>query len=86
MADLIWYNHNSVRGKGYITESAVAVIKHLQEIGFVRIEAFANVNNEKSIKVMERIGMQYEGTLRKYDRKRDGSLYDAKIYSIIKED
>ena len=84
MADLVWYIIPAVRGKGYMTESAKAVVEFLQNIGFDRIEAFANVENIASIKVMEKIGMQYEGTLRKYDCRRDESLYDAKMYSIIK--
>lgn len=82
MADLVWYVCPSIRGKGYATEAAKAVVKTLQEVGFERIEAFANVENIASQKVMEKIGMKYEGTLRKYDYRRDGSLYDAKMYAI----
>lgn len=84
LANLVWYISPIARGKGLITESAKAVVTFLQNTGFERIEAFANVDNIASIKVMEKIGMQYEGTLRKYDCRRDDSLYDAKMYSIIK--
>jgi len=84
MADLVWYIMPTVRGRGYMTEAGKAVVKFLQDIGFERIEAFANVENIASIKVMEKLGMEYEGTLRKYDCRRDDSLYDAKMYSIIK--
>ncbi len=85
MADLVWYLNPNYRNKGYISESVKAIIKHLFEIGFERIEAFANVENKASIKVMEKIGMQYEGTLRKYDCRRDDSLYDAEMWAITKE-
>jgi ribosomal-protein-alanine N-acetyltransferase len=84
MADLVWYIMPSVRGKGYMTEAVSAVVKYLFEIGFERIEAFADADNIASIRVMEKIGMQYEGTLRKYDCRRDESLYDAKMYAIVK--
>lgn len=84
MADLVWYVMPTVRGNGFMTEAGKAIVKFLQDVGFERIEAFANVENIASIKVMEKIGMQYEGILRKYDCKRDDSLYDAKMYSIIK--
>ena len=84
MADLVWYIMPTVRGRGYVPEAGKAVINFLQNIGFERIEAFANVENISSIKVMEKLGMQYEGTLRKYDCRRDDSLYDAKMFSIIK--
>lgn len=85
MADLVWYILPNVRGMGLMTEAAKFVVNFLQKIGFERIEAFANVDNISSQRVMEKIGMQYEGTLRKYDKNRDGSLYDAKIYSIVKD-
>ncbi len=85
MANLVWYISPSTRGKGYMTEAAKAVINKLQEIGFERIEAFANVDNISSHRVMEKAGMQYEGTLRSYDLRRDDTLYDAKMYSIIKK-
>ncbi len=84
MADLVWYMSSDVRGKGFATEAAKAVVKTLQEVGFERIEAFANVENIASQRVMEKIGMEYEGTLKKYDCRRDGSLYDAKMYAITK--
>ncbi len=84
MVDLVWYISPTVRGKGFMTEAGKSVVKFLQDIGFERIEAFANVENIASIKVMEKIGMSYEGILRKYDCRRDDSLYDAKMYSIIK--
>lgn len=86
MADLVWMLNANYRNKGYITEGVKAVINHLFHIGFERIEAFANVVNKASIKVMEKVGMKYEGTLRKYDCRRDDSLYDAEMWAIIDED
>ena len=85
MADLVWQLNANYRNKGYISEGVKAVINHLFEIGFERIEAFADVENKASTKVMAKVGMQYEGTLRKYDCRRDDSLYDAEMWSIIKE-
>lgn len=85
MADLVWQLNANYRNKGYISEGVKAVINHLFEIGFERIEAFADVENKASTKVMAKVGMQYEGTLRKYDCRRDDSLYNAEMWSIIKE-
>ena len=85
MADLVWQLNANYRNKGYISEGVKAVINHLFEIGFERIEAFADVENKASTKVMAKVGMQYEGTLRRYDCRRDDSLYDAEMWSIIKE-
>ena len=83
MADLVWYLNPKYRGKGYMTEAAITITKFLKEIGFERIEAFANVENIASQKVMQKAGFQFEGILRKYDANRDDSLYDAAMYSII---
>ena len=83
MADLIWYIHPNGRGQGLMSEAGKAVISHLQTIGFERIEAFADPQNHASIKVMQKLGMQFEGTLRKYDCNRDDELYDVDMYSII---
>ena len=85
MADLVWYLNAKYRGNGYISEGVKAVINHLFIIGFERIEAFADVENKASTKVMAKVGMQYEGTLRKYDCRRNDSLYDAEMWSIVKE-
>ena len=82
MADLVWFISPDVRGRGYTTEATKAVIDALQDVGFERIEAFADVDNIASQKVMQKAGMQYEGTLKKYDCRRDRSLYDAKMYAI----
>lgn len=85
MADLIWYISPLTRGKGYMTEAAEAVIKKLQDVGFERIEAFANIKNKASLGIMKKIGMQYEGTLKKYDLRRDNTLYDAEMWTITKK-
>lgn len=82
MADLVWYLNPNYRGKGYMTEAAITITNFLKDIGFERIEAFANVENVASQKVMKKAGFQFEGILRKYDTNRDDSLYDAAMYSI----
>ena len=84
MADLVWYMMPTFRCRGLMTEAGKAVVEFLQNIGFERIEAFANIENIASIRVMEKLGMEYEGTLRSYDCRRNKTLYDAKMYSIIK--
>ena len=85
MADLVWFMNGKFSGKGYATEAARAVIDYLEKEGFERIEAFSHVDNLASIKVMKKIGMQEEGTLRKHYMLRDGSLHDSKMYSKIIE-
>lgn len=71
-------------GKGIMPEAARAVIAYLFDEGFHRITAVHDVENPKSGRVMQKAGMEYEGTLRQYERRSDGHFCDCKLYSIIK--
>ena len=54
-------------GKGYITEAAAAVVDYgLGELGLDRIIAIADPENFRSRRVMEKIGMRFEGRARYY--------------------
>jgi hypothetical protein len=57
-----------------------------KEVGFERITGRHHVDNSASGRVMEKCGLQYEGTLRKIHRINTGSLVDCKYYSILKEE
>lgn len=72
-------------GQGIIPEAGNTIIPYLFSLGAERIEAWHDVRNPKSGRVMQKIGMKHEGTLRKYDRNWSGELVDAEIYSIIKD-
>lgn len=71
-------------GKGFMPEAGKAVINHLFNEGFVRVDAWHHIKNEKSGKVMQKMGMTYEGTLKKFDMDKDGKLQDMKLYAIVK--
>jgi len=51
----------------------------------VRVQARCLVENIGSQRVMEKIGMSYEGTVRK-GIKVKGQHWDLKLYSILKEE
>ena len=73
-------------GNGIMPESASAVLKYLfEEIGFNRIAADHDKNNPKSGRVMQKIGMKYEGTLRKAGFCNQG-IIDEVCYSILKDE
>jgi RimJ/RimL family protein N-acetyltransferase len=73
-------------GHGYATEAARAFVAAALEIpGLWRVQAFCDVENTASARVLEKIGLEREGTLRRYmvlpnmgDRPRDVHCY-AKI-------
>lgn len=71
---------------GFATEAA----KKLIEIGFTellaeRIYAEVVVENTGSIRIMEKLGMKYEGCLRRKFHKGEG-FHDLLVYSILKSE
>ncbi|MDO4620361.1 MAG: GNAT family N-acetyltransferase, partial [Lachnospiraceae bacterium] len=76
-----WWRH------GYATEAAKAVIHYaFDSVEFHRIYASHHIENTASGRVLEKIGMQYEGTLRDGQKNADGTYADLKLYSIIQKD
>ncbi|SDD25229.1 ribosomal-protein-alanine N-acetyltransferase [Terribacillus halophilus] len=72
--------------KGYMSEAAKEVIRFgFDRMELERIEAKCLADNEGSERVMQKAGMQYEGTLRKRMYLK-GKQHDVKQYSIIREE
>ena len=70
-------------GQGIMPEAASAVVRYLfEEVGANRIAARHAVENEKSGRVMQKIGMVKEGVLRQSDRSNRG-ISDCVQYSIL---
>ncbi|MBQ1257155.1 MAG: GNAT family N-acetyltransferase [Clostridia bacterium] len=72
--------------KGYMTEALKAVIDYtFNDLGFHRIEAQHETDNEPSGRVMEKCGMKKEGTLRGrlYNK---GKYVDVNVYAILREE
>jgi len=64
---------------GYTTEAAACLIDHLfASTELERIEARCKITNTASARVMEKIGMSYEGTLRHHTL-YNGVYYDMKF-------
>ncbi|MGD8189599.1 GNAT family N-acetyltransferase [Brevibacillus ginsengisoli] len=78
--------HKDFWRKGYVVEALQKVIDYsFSTKDLVRIEARVDSNNPASYKMLEKLGMVYEGTLRK-DCFLKGSQRSTKIYSILKEE
>ncbi|MBB6697101.1 GNAT family N-acetyltransferase [Clostridium algidicarnis] len=72
--------------KGYCTESSKAIIEYgFKELNLNKIYALCMDSNVGSYRVMEKIGMKYEGT-RKQDVIKNGVPKDLKSYAILKEE
>ncbi|WP_059171037.1 GNAT family N-acetyltransferase [Bacillus sp. FJAT-27445] len=73
-------------GKGITTEAATALIKFgFENMELVRIQARCFTENIGSARVMEKVGMLFEGINRKAALIK-GKHRDLKIYAILKED
>jgi ribosomal-protein-alanine N-acetyltransferase len=77
---------NSYWNKGIITEATNVIINYcFKELNVNRIEGRCNYDNTGSSRVMEKLGMVYEGILRE-QLKIKGQFVDQKMYSVIKSD
>ncbi len=73
-----WWN------RGYATEAAGAVLEYgFETLGLNRIQASHFGNNPASGRVMQKIGMTFEGCRRQYHHKW-GSFEDSMDYGILK--
>ncbi len=83
-AELGWVLDDEYWGRGIMPEAAARVLEYLFSVGYERIQATHNVLNDKSGRVMEKIGMQCEGTLKKYGVNNKGESVDCKMWAIVK--
>ncbi|MFP5518356.1 MAG: GNAT family N-acetyltransferase [Bdellovibrionia bacterium] len=72
-------------GKGFAAEASQAMIDYcFKEFSLKRIQARCKIENKASSRVMEKIGMTYEGTLRSAVFHR-GKYWDMSYYAKVKE-
>ncbi|WP_442593763.1 GNAT family N-acetyltransferase [Neobacillus sp. D3-1R] len=73
-------------GKGYGTEAAKSLLAFgFEELNLNKIFAQSFTNNPGSYKIMEKIGLKYEGTLKQHVA-RFGEFYDLAHYGILREE
>ena len=85
-AEIGYVLHRGYWGQGYMTEAVRAILDFgFRRMGLNRIEARCEAPNIGSARVMEKIGMSYEGLLREqvYEKNR---FRDMKIYSILRRE
>ncbi len=72
-------------GRGLITEAVREVITYgFGVLGLERIEAWADIRNVGSWRVMEKCGMVREGVFRSARPARDGSRSDDVHYAVLR--
>jgi [ribosomal protein S5]-alanine N-acetyltransferase len=72
--------------KGYTSEAAAEILRFgFENLGLNRIYAYYLTRNPASGRVMQKIGMVYEGTLRQHARSGE-RFEDLHLYAILKSD
>ena len=81
--ELAYALNRSYWGQGYTAEAAKAVIDHgFRHLRLHRLQASCFPDNSASARVLDKVGMSYEGTLRQYMLIK-GTYQDLKMYSIL---
>ena len=76
-----------MRGKGVGATAARQLTGFgFESMGFERIEARVDVENEHSKRLLLSVGYTLEGILRKVSCRADGPQVDMALYSIIRSD
>ena len=55
------------------------------EHGYGRVQLKTDIRNSRSQAAIERLGATFEGILRRYQRRQDGSVRDTVLYSVVAE-
>lgn len=72
--------------QGYCTEAGEAVLRYsFTHLGLIRVHCHHFLRNGASGRVMQKLGMQREGTRRKHVKKWD-KFEDVELYGILQED
>jgi RimJ/RimL family protein N-acetyltransferase len=72
---------------GINTECKYLLLRHaFDECGCARVQLKTDALNQRSREAILRIGAQFEGILRRHMLRRDGSLRDTAMFSIIDEE
>ncbi|MFI5529046.1 GNAT family N-acetyltransferase [Kitasatospora sp. NPDC051853] len=81
-----WYARSAWR-TAVNTESKLLLLTHaFEELGMGRVCWKTDHLNERSQNAIRRLGAQYEGTLRRARRRRDGSWRDSVYFSMLADE
>jgi len=73
-------------GQGYATEVASALVDAaFRQLGVDRVSSTADTSNKRSLGVLDKCGMRWEGTVRRHAR-TGSRWWDVHVYSLSRED
>jgi RimJ/RimL family protein N-acetyltransferase len=86
-AELGWVFHPEHAGRGYATEAVEAVLALcFEDLGVRRVVAEAFADNERSRRLMERLGMRREAHLVRDSLHRSGVWMDSVTYALLADE
>jgi [ribosomal protein S5]-alanine N-acetyltransferase len=85
--ELGWVVHPRYHRQGYATEAAAALLRYgFESLSVHRVIATCQPENTPSWRVMEKLGMQREGHLRKCIYRDETTWWDEYFYAILEEE
>jgi RimJ/RimL family protein N-acetyltransferase len=77
----------AVWGTAVNAETKLLLLGHaFESLGAGRVQLKTDVRNHRSQRAIARLGATYEGTLRRYQRRADGTVRDTAMFSVAAED
>ena len=71
-------------GRGYASEAARCLARYaFEELDAVRVELRMDTLNTRSWSIAERLGFEWEATLKKIARVNNGELRDTRVYAMF---
>ena len=84
-AEIGYWMAKEARGKGIGTRAASMITEYgLMTMGFNRIDGIVDVRNEPSKQLLLNAGYEFEGIMKKYVTRRDGSQLDMALFAATK--
>jgi ribosomal-protein-alanine N-acetyltransferase len=74
-------------GQGIASEALRAIIRFgFEKMNLNRIYAATIADNHESVRLLERLGFQREGTRRQHSWEEDGTFHDSAIYGLLRHE
>lgn len=84
-AEIGYWLAREARGKGICSKAAEMITEYgLMTIGFKRIDGIVDVRNEPSKAALLKAGYEFEGIMKKYVTRRDGTQLDMALFAATK--
>lgn len=85
-AEVGYWIRSDRTGNGFAAEAVSALVAFgFEDVGLHRIELHCGVDNDRSIRVAEKLGFEREGTMR-HALRTTSEWYDAHLYALLATD